>query len=141
MDSKNNINENNNKSDLNIKELLSNNNIFQKDNNNLCNKETEENQKKIEEEKKINTEQSNNIINIDEKKELKEEKKEGINNSANTINKKYKMNAIALNVLENRSPLMTPKKQDKEIDEVLSNTSIEDDTVPDEDFTRDNKQK
>ena len=31
MDSKNNINENNNKNDLNIKELLSNNNIFQKD--------------------------------------------------------------------------------------------------------------
>ena len=96
MDSKNNINENNNKNDLNIKELLSNNNIFQKDNNNLCNKETEENQKKIEEEKKINTEQSNNIINIDEKKELKEEKKEGINNSANTINKKPKKNQVPI---------------------------------------------
>lgn len=96
MDSKNNINENNNKNDLNIKELLSNNNIFQKDNNNLCNKETEENQKKIEAEKKINTEQSNNIINIDEKKELKEEKKEGINNSANTINKKPKKNQVPI---------------------------------------------
>ena len=51
------------------------------------------------------------------------------------------MNAIALNVLENQSPLMTPKKQDKDLDEVLSNTSIEDDTVPDEDFTQDNKQR
>ena len=51
------------------------------------------------------------------------------------------MNAIALNVLENQSPLTTPKKQDKDLDEVLSNTSIEDDTVPDEDFTRDNKQR
>jgi hypothetical protein len=51
------------------------------------------------------------------------------------------MNANALNVLKNKSPLMTPKKQDKDLDEVLSNTSIEDDTVPDEDFTRDNKQR
>ena len=52
------------------------------------------------------------------------------------------MNKIALNILDNSNSESTLKKQATEIDDdVLSNTSIEGDTVPDEEFNLEYKRR
>ena len=51
------------------------------------------------------------------------------------------MKNIAYNILDNKNYIKNAIKEENDQDEVLSNTSLEDDTIADEDLNQNNKKR